>query len=125
MRGSSQKKVIVERCDFEAAVEQRGHHRVDFVLRQDEIAIMTSIPPLPLVIATQPPNPKRRRRLDVRDRDAEIVARDVDLEHARFVVTLFAESREHLLILGGHVLRRRVERERQDDCHAIHHAFHA
>jgi hypothetical protein len=49
--------------------------------------------------------PERSGRRHARDRDLDVVARDVDFEHVVFEIALFAESGEHLLVLGRDVLR--------------------
>ena len=53
---------------------------------------MTSMPPVPFVIATQPPKPNGVGVFTFGDGDAEIVPRDVDLEDVGFVVALLAEG---------------------------------
>ena len=66
---------------------------------------MTSIPPSPFVSATQPPNPNGVGAGRCADGHAEVVARDVHLQHAVLEVALLAERRQHRLIVGRHVLR--------------------
>ena len=74
---------------------------------------MTSMPPVPLVIATQPPKPNGVGVLTLATVTLTSFPRNVDLEHIGFVVALLAERGEHLLVLGRNVLRPRDGRERQ------------
>jgi hypothetical protein len=107
------KKVVVKRSRLEAVVQQRRHNRVDLVLQQHEIAHHHVHAAGALRHRDPAAKAERRRRFDGGDGDAEIVARDVDLEHLVFVIARVTERREHLLVLGGNVLRPRSGRERQ------------
>ena len=103
-------EMIVQRGDVDAVVEQRGHHRIHLVLRQHEIA-HHDVHAGALRHGDPTAESKRRRSLDVRDRHADVVARDVDLQHVGLVIPLLAERREHLLVRGRNVLRKRGARK--------------
>ena len=102
-------EMIVDGRDLDPVVKQRGHHRIHLVLRQHEIA-HHDVHAGALRHGDPSAETKRRRSLDVRDRHADVVARDVDLQHVGLVIPLLAERREHLLVRGRNVLRKRGAR---------------
>ena len=79
-------EMIVQRGHFESVLEQRGHDRVDFVLRQDQVAHHHIHAPVPLVIAIQPPNPNGVGVSTFATVIDQVVPRNVHLEHIVFVV---------------------------------------
>ena len=97
--------MIVQRRHFEAVIEQRRHHRIHFLLGEDEVAHHHVHAAGPLCHRHPAAESKRRWRLDAGDGHADVIARDVHLEDAGLEVALLAERGEHLLIVGGHILR--------------------
>ena len=110
------KEVVMKRGDIQTVVEQRRHDRIDFVLRQHQIAHHHVHPTRAFGHRDPAAEPEWRRRLHVRHGDAKVVARNIDLEHVRLVVALLAKRGEHLLVLGRNVLRKRGRRAQQERC---------
>ena len=106
-------EVIVQRSHIHAVLEQRRHYRIDLVLRQHEITHHDVHAAGAFRHRHPSTKAEWRRRLDVGHGDADIVPRNVDFQHIGFVVARLAEGGEHLLVLGGNVLRPRSGRERQ------------
>ena len=122
-------EVIVKRRHVETVVQHGGHHRVDFVFGQHEVAHHDVT-----VIAFSQRDPAaetewRRRRYAV-DAHVDVVPRNVDLEDAILVIAVARERFQHRGVLRRHFLcdRRLGKNERseqnQERTHAVHIAQH-
>ena len=111
-------KVIVKGRDLEPVVEQGGHHGIDLVFGQDEIAHQDIHAASALRHRDPAAESEWCGRVDAGNGDVQIVARNVHFEHVRFVVALFAERAQHLLVFGGYFLRANAGCERQRQQHA-------
>src|SRR5438046_1488752 len=78
--------VSVQGRDFQRMPKQRRHEWIDFLLYQHQIAHHDVIPAVTLRQSKPSTEAERRRHRVVRDGEMQIVARNVDLEHVRFVV---------------------------------------
>src|SRR5689334_14082735 len=85
-------EMIVESGHLESVLEQRGHHGIDLLLQQHEVAHHDVHS-----CAFGHPNPssesKWRGRRNVRNCDLEVVPRDVDLQYLVLEIALFPEGR--------------------------------
>ena len=99
-----EEEMVVERGDFDAVFKQGGHDRIDFVLRQDEIA-HEDFAATPAFGHCHPAAEAERRRGGLPgDGHLEIIARDIYLQHFGFEIAGTAEERENFLIVFGDVL---------------------
>ena len=84
-------EVVVQRGDLEAVVEQRRHHRIDFVFGEHEVAHHHVGAARPLGQRDPAAEPERRGRRPLSDGDLQVAARDVHLQHAVLEVARAAE----------------------------------
>ena len=96
-------EMIMKGGHFEAVVQERRHHGIDFVHRQHEVA-HHDVHPGPLGHGDPPAESKRCRRLHAADGHAQIVARDIDFQDVRLEIARAAEEREYVLVGCGHLL---------------------
>ena len=97
--------MVVKSRRLQAVVEERGHHRVDLVLRQHEIAHHHVHAAGTLRHRHPAAETEWGRGFHIRHGDAEVVARNVDLEDVGLVVALLAQHRQDLLVVGRNLLR--------------------
>jgi hypothetical protein len=108
--------MVVQRGHREPVVQQRRHDGIHLVFGQHEVAHHHVVSFRSVRQCHPAAEPERGRRGASLDRDLQIVARDVDLEHAVLEVAGLAERGEHGGVVGGHGLRARRERERYEHC---------
>src|SRR5438105_10647383 len=94
----SPEKVIVNSRDFQPVLKEGRHNGIHFFLQEHEISHHYVIPTVTLRQSKPSTEAERRRHGVFRDGDMQIVARDVDLEHVRFVVARPADKFENLLV---------------------------
>ena len=97
-----EEEVVVQRGDIKPVGQQRGHHRIDLVFREHEIA-HHHVHPARAFRQSQPSaKAERRGRGDAVDDDVQIIARDVHLQDVVLEIALLAKRREHGLVVGRH-----------------------
>ena len=72
----------MERCDFDSSIEQRLHHRSDFVFSEDEIAHNHRIVVANVVESCPSAECKTWFDFGVCNNDMKVLARHVETDHA-------------------------------------------
>ena len=110
-------EVIVQRRHFKAVLEQRRHHGVDLVFGQHQITHHDVRAVAGFCKGDPAAKTKRCRRRPGLDRDVQIRAGDVDLEHGVLEVASAAKRGQHRLIVRRGVLSSNLDRDENVQCY--------
>src|SRR5215472_12945423 len=98
------KEVVMKRCDINSVVQERRHNRINFLLKEHQVAHHYVGAVGRLGEGNPPAEPEGRRSRESLYGHLQVVAWDIHLQNASFEITFSVQRLEDFLIVIRHLL---------------------